>query len=285
MLDLFEFMRLVETEKSCLEFLLQQGILCPERSCTKCGRQMRLFVERGLWRCTASCGGSVSIRDRSFFAGSRLTCREILLLGYLWINRVPTTSIMALSGSSSATVCAFTSYYRQLVADSLDEVDCQVGGRGIIVEVDESKISKRKYQRGHHVEGAWAVGGIERADAGKVFIAVVEDRGYESLLGVLRRYVLPGSILYSDMWRAYPRIAAELEMEHRTVNHSREFVSADGVHTNSIEGTWCGLKLMIPKRNRSANVEDHLWEYIWRKPYRDNVWGSFLEALKSVSYE
>jgi hypothetical protein len=90
---------------------------------------------------------------------------------------------------------------------------------------------------------------------------------------------------FSDMWRAYPRIAAELEMEHRTVNHSREFVSADGVHTNSIEGTWCGLKLMIPKRNRSANVEDHLWEYIWRKLHRDNVWGSFLEALKSVSNE
>ena len=181
MLDLFEFMRLVETEKSCLEFLLQQGILYPERSCTKCGQQMRLFVERGLWRCTASCGGSVSIRDRSFFAGSRLTCREILLLGYLWINRVPATSIMALSGSSSATVCAFTSYYRQLVADSLDEVDCQVSGRGIIVEVDESKISKKNINAATTLRALGSWEGLSGQMQGKSLLL-------SSKIGVTNRY-------------------------------------------------------------------------------------------------
>jgi hypothetical protein len=31
-----------------------------------------------------------------------------------------------------------------------------------IVEVDESKFGKRKYHRGHRVEGVWVIGGVER---------------------------------------------------------------------------------------------------------------------------
>ena len=37
----------------------------------------------------------------------------------------------------------------------------QVGG-DVIVQVDESKIGKRKYHCGHFVEGQWVFGGIEQ---------------------------------------------------------------------------------------------------------------------------
>ena len=38
----------------------------------------------------------------------------------------------------------------------------QIGGCGKHVEIDESKFGKRKHWRGHHVEGAWVFGGVER---------------------------------------------------------------------------------------------------------------------------
>lgn len=41
--------------------------------------------------------------------------------------------------------------------------DREIGGRNKIVELDESKIGKRKYNRGQKVEGAWVIGGIERS--------------------------------------------------------------------------------------------------------------------------
>lgn len=43
------------------------------------------------------------------------------------------------------------------------------------VEIDESKFGKRKYHRGHAVDGTWVFGGYERG-SGRVFMVPVEDR-------------------------------------------------------------------------------------------------------------
>ena len=51
----------------------------------------------------------------------------------------------------------------------------QLGGPGKAVEIDESKFGKRKFYRGHHVEGCRVFGGIER-ESGKVFMEIVEQR-------------------------------------------------------------------------------------------------------------
>jgi transposase-like protein len=202
-----------------------------------------------------------------------------------------------MSGTSSHTVCDFNVHFRQLVADSLDQDDCVIGGPGVIVELDESKLAKRKYHRGHRVDGVWILGGIERTAERRVFIEKVECRDAETLLEVISRRILPGSIVYTDMWRAYSGITERLGLVHHVVNHSIEFVNiieteieddfimVDKIHTNSIEATWCGLKLLIPKRNRTKNVEDHLWEYVWRKKNANNLWYSFTQALADVSYE
>lgn len=51
----------------------------------------------------------------------------------------------------------------------------KLGGDGKIVEIDESKFGKRKYHRGHRVEGQWVFRGYERG-SGRVFMVAVEDR-------------------------------------------------------------------------------------------------------------
>ena len=50
-----------------------------------------------------------------------------------------------------------------------------IGGEGKVVQIDESKFGKRKYHRGHHVEGQWVFGGIEN-DSRKCFLIAVEKR-------------------------------------------------------------------------------------------------------------
>ena len=37
----------------------------------------------------------------------------------------------------------------------------KIGGRGKIIQLDESKFGKRKFNRGRRVEGHWVLGAIE----------------------------------------------------------------------------------------------------------------------------
>ncbi|KAK9731651.1 hypothetical protein QE152_g13471 [Popillia japonica] len=97
-----------------------------------------------------------------------------------------------------------------------------------VVEIDESKFFHRKYHRGQWREGHWVFGGIERG-SGKCFLVEVADRAAETLLTEIRRFllefrieaftdiilvfeiclfgfprfILPGTIIMSDAWRAY----------------------------------------------------------------------------------
>jgi hypothetical protein len=47
-------------------------------------------------------------------------------------------------------------------------------------------------------------------------LARVEDRKADTLLGVLNEHLLPGSIVYSDMWKAYNQMDNILGLEHLT---------------------------------------------------------------------
>ena len=51
----------------------------------------------------------------------------------------------------------------------------KIGVPGKWVQIDESKIGKRKYYPGNVVEGQWVFSGIEE-DYRRCFIATVEDR-------------------------------------------------------------------------------------------------------------
>ncbi len=173
------------------------------------------------------------------------------------------------------------------MATALDTDDTVIGGPGIVVEIDESKFGKRKYHRGHRVEGAWVIGGVERTQERLLFAEVIQRRDANTLMDVLSRHIAAGSIVHTDLWRGYWQMDTFLNMEHRTVNHSRNFVNpVDGTHTNTIEGTWGALKFKIAPRNRTQeDIEGHLVEFIWRRKHDEDLWGGLIAALRSVYYE
>ena len=80
---------------------------------------------------------------------------------------------------------------------------------------------------------------------------------------MIQSRILPGSIIHSDCWAAYNGILdlPECDFEHKTVNHSVEFVTTEGVHTNTIEGTWYALKRHIPKNCWNIDVNECLLEH------------------------
>ena len=111
-----------------------------------------------------------------------------------------------------------------------------IGGPGVEVEIDESKFGRRKYHRGRDVEGHWVFGGTKRI-TGQSFLVEVEKRDAATLLPIISQYIRPGSVVYSDEWRAYSQLGGQ-GYDHHTVNHSRNFVDpSTGAHTQCEKGS------------------------------------------------
>ena len=76
---------------------------------------------------------------------------------------------------------------------------------GIVIEIDENKIGKRKYNRGRMVEGHWILGLIERlgnGQRGKFRLAILPDnrRDEETLLPIIIEHCQRGSEIHTDGW-------------------------------------------------------------------------------------
>ena len=71
------------------------------------------------------------------------------------------------------------------------------------------------------------------------------------------------------------------------MNHKKYFKNpVTGIHMNTIEGTWNGLKQSIIPRNRNKkDIKLHIKEFLWRKKDGErNIWSQFLKAQISIFY-
>jgi len=146
------------------------------------------------------------------------------------------------------------------------------------------QIGKRKYNRGRLVDGHWIFGIVERDSKNyRLEICPQNKRDEKTLLSLLQRHVLPGTIIYSDMWKAYHNLQHHGYV-HGVVNHSRNFVDPDtGVHTNTIESCWRPLKNRIERGGvgKESKLAQHLCEYMWIKAHVDDedIFLSFINAI------
>lgn len=108
---------------------------------------------------------------------------------------------------SPNTVCDWSNFIRESLEDwCIKNSKPQLGGPGVIVEIDEAKFGKRKYNRGRIVEGQWLFGGFER-NSKNIFVEAVPDRTFATLLAIIERRIKPGTIVMSDCWKSYNCLA------------------------------------------------------------------------------
>src|SRR5271170_4605605 len=73
-------------EGVCAQYLLDNGAFYGEHSCQGCGHPMVLKLQEGIFRCgKKSCRRKIALARGSFFSNRKLTCSQILHLGYLWL--------------------------------------------------------------------------------------------------------------------------------------------------------------------------------------------------------
>ena len=160
-------------------------------------------------------------------------------------------------GLTAKTLVDWNNFMREICSNYVQDHLAPIGGRGKIVEIDESLFFKTKYNRGRRREKNWVFGGCERGNSKNCFFVCVENRNRHTLIPLIKKHILPGSVIVSDEWAAYNGISsvAGFDYVHWKVNHSLNFVnpSNQDAHTQTIESCWGRLKKVYRIRNGTSN--------------------------------
>ena len=278
-----ELLKAFENEENALDYLIGAKVVNELSNCPHCRCVIRLDRVKRLYRCQKkTCNRKwfpFACREFRFL---KIPLNKLLQISYLYLIKTPVSGIINFTGCSSRTITSWCNRLRNILGRSLYISQRKIGGPGIVVEVDETKLGKRKYNRGHRVDGVWCICGIERTPEKRCFVVSVEDRSSDTIKNVLSNHINQGSIIYTDCWRAYKKPCEELFFQHLTVNHSKEFVDkVTGVHTNTVEGLNNALKTEIKPRNRNKEgIDDYLNFFLWKRINKTRIWDTFILALK-----
>jgi hypothetical protein len=255
------FTYIVDEDKA-VNFAIETNLIKAERQC-ECGAILKLEKDTRhkfgyRFRCSKGrslCRKSYSIIYGSWFGKSKLSIRDQILFIYCYCIEISSTQLKGLFGVSANTASDWNNYFRDLCAIYLSETNSsKIGGNGLTVEIDESKIYKNKNHTGRlttmQERNVWLFGGICR-ESGETFFCLVPDRREITLMEKLQIHVNNGTHIISDSWRGYLNVR-NYGYTHSMINHSENFISPNNseIHTQTIERTWLGLKQNIPKGSR-----------------------------------
>ena len=70
------------------------------------------------------------------------------------------------------------------------------------------------------MKGQWVFGGHEKYNKNKIFMIPVHNRKAKTLLPIIKKYILLGSIIHSDCWKAYDKLG-KIDYIHVTATTPR----------------------------------------------------------------
>ena len=247
-------------------------------NCPTCNTEMHSKTEAGRklgWRyiCpnmhrVAPTKGTLLDRVRINEVGSQ----TILLAMFHFIMDRPVTEFSSLYDFSIDSSVSWFQYFREIAQIIAWHDFEQLGGAYDIVEVDESRLFKRKYNVGRTTQfrNIWVFGGISRTTK-RVFAMYVRRRNVETLFTIMQMYIDADSFICSDSWKAY-RHCADFFAGYGRVNHTQNFLYPsreeepvwfpnDRFHINCLDKRWTGpppQPNQVPVRYHTQHVE-RMW--------------------------
>ena len=274
---------LIEDTLPVIQFFQGSGLIKRQLFCDTCHADMEMFsykiIDNFVWKCVSrECPKFYcpqSIRHGSFFSKSKLSLQNWVHIIYCWSVKLTQKQTAAFTNISTRTIGKCYSCIREICDIHLKNMRLVLGGPGAVIQLDESLFSKKaKYHRGRGGAQIWVFGILDTSQTPAVgYMEIVEKRDANTLLPIIQRIVRPGSVIYSDEWRAYRNIQTLLGLEHKTVNHSLHFVDpVTGVHTQAIEAYWSSKKSVIKTMRgcRRKLLQSYIAEFMWRDRFMND---------------
>lgn len=240
-MTLLEMMKRFPTEEACIKYLERvrwgkETVVCPY-----CGHTASTHARKdGRYMC-GHCNRPFSVITRTIFHKTRVPLQKWFLAIVLVLNAKKGISSYQLARDcdlNQKTAWYMAMRIRKAMASG------QAPMLQGIVEIDEfySGGKPRKdndggtggSKRGRGTSKTPVLGVIERD--GSAHARVSENITKETIRAFLEENVDKSATVYSDAYRSYHGIVDKM------VDHRRNFVNSEGVHTNSIESFWAVVK-------------------------------------------
>lgn len=295
---------IISDRNTCINWCQEVGLLPTRRKCPQNGKEwMKLEKSSRNYKNSSTAVGlrfmcrkhnkERTICENTWFEHHIIHMEDVLLVTYMLAAKASYKEVqnelrlLDKPVISNETISDIFSFSREVCMLKLDQLFLdrgKIGGPGKIVEIDEMKFGRRKYERGRVVEGKWIFGVIQ-VDSKELRLEICPNnkRDTETLLELIQKHILPGTTIFSDSWKAY-EILQNKGYNHLKVNHSIEFVCKEtGANTQMIESQWRPLRLRLQRGGVQSNQLDyHLCEYLWQREVRLKNLDPFAEFIKAI---
>jgi transposase-like protein len=246
--SIFEVVSKFNTEEKCIKHLERirwpKGLQCPHCE----GKRIMTFTverktgkEASLYECI-ECHYQYSVTAGTIFHDSHLPLVKWFLAIYMICSAkkgIPATQLQReLEIGSYKTAWYMAHRIRLAMRD--DPQFCQKYSG--VVEIDETYIGgKRSGLGARGTASKIPVVGMKERTSGKIRLKAIQDASKRTLSDFIRKNVEPGSEMHTDEFASYFWLDSS-EFAHKSVNHSKSYVSREGVHVNGVENVWSLFK-------------------------------------------
>ena len=266
-------------DDACLDFLVLElypcGIQC--RTCEEIRKHHKL-TGRKAYSCD-HCGTHVYPLAGTIFEKSSTPLKSWFYAIYLMASTRCGISAKQLErelGCTYKTAWRMFNKVRALLGEEIEKLSGEV-------EADEAYMGGRERGKrgrpGKDSKKVPVLGIVQRG--GKVAALVTQDTTTKSIRPIIREYVLPASLVYTDEYKAYDLLKKD-GYKHERICHEEKVYVVGNVHTNTIDGFWSLLKRGISGVYHSVSKK-HLQSYVNEYAFRYNHRGDARPMFKAVA--
>ena len=272
-ISLYQFHKLFPDENAAIAYYESQrwpnGVRCPH--CDKAERVKPVKSRKPQPYHCGSCRKYFSVKVGTVMESSKIPLQKWLLVTYLMTvarKGISSHQIAREAGVTQKTAWFLLQRIREtwglstgMFVGSVEVDEAYFGGK------ERNKHASKKLKQGRGPVGKSAVVAIKNRETGRVKAQPVPRTDRLTLHATIKENVEPGSLVYTDEWRAYANLVG---YNHRVVNHSVGEYVKDMIHTNGVESFWALLKRGYVGTFHHISPK-HLWRYVNEFEERHNT--------------
>lgn len=277
-----EFFKRFPDDDACLEHVMKvrYGL---RHTCEACGVVDATFHKlsnRRAYSC-AHCGHHVYPCAGTIFQDSRTPMQTWFYAIYLFV-----TTRHGVSGKELQRTLGVTYKTAWRMGQQIRDLMSKADGFEMLqghVELDEAYVGgRRSGKRGRGAEGKTIVMGLKER-GGRIATAIIPNVKTETLKGVVRSTVKPGSVVSTDELYSYGLLSGDGYKHGRVKHAEKDYAHYDyrlgaTVSTNNVESFWRLFKKSIASTHihvSPQHMQRYLNEFTFRQNHREMVNGMF----------